>query len=333
MKTPIFIIVILVCLIASALTVLAQDEMQQFFADMETRYNAAEGDQARLDLCIEVLTKYPDTDYTRMIIGTAESHCSALDKLDEFILLAEKVQGQVESEEVKRWIDQRLLGVFGKTKKIDRLDNMAAKLSASGEENFNLYYDFIRAYTDAEQWAPIMKYAEKADPFANRDAYKKEYEDRDYSDEVLTKRGKNRKGLLLTYTGWALANTGDIETALKNFNDAGTMIMHAYTGQSDGKLDYFWGTTLIKAGKLDEALDRLAPLALYDGDEDAMALMKKAYIKKHGDDAKLDQFLKKQRVKFAKQIDDFTLKKYDGTELTLSSHKGKVIVLSFWFPT
>jgi hypothetical protein len=104
-------------------------------------------------------------------------------------------------------------------------------------------------------------------------------------------------------------------------------------GYSYGELDYFWGLTLTQSGLLDDALQRLSPLAIFGEDEDAQQAMKKAYIMKNGGDSNYDEFIKQQRHKYSRPIDDFALAGYDGARLQLSSLKGKVIVLSFWFPT
>jgi hypothetical protein len=213
------------------------------------------------------------------------------------------------------------------------LNSLAGKLIGESEKNFNLYYDLIRAFTEAEQWKPVLSYAEKGNAFATAEAYKNDYPDREMSSDELESRSKNRKGLLLTYSGWAKANSGQPTDALKDFKEAENLIHYTYMNYSSGKLDYFWGLTLIQSGLLDDALHRLSPMAIFGEEEDAQAAMKDAFIKKNGSDANYDEFVKQQRLKFSKQIDDFSLADYDGNQLALSSLKGKVIVLAFWFPT
>jgi hypothetical protein len=309
------------------------NEMDTFFNELEARYTAAPDDQAKLDICKEALTKYPESDYTMMLLDLAKMHSVDLDQLDDYIPLAENTQERVEDPRLKSKIERLLLETFGQAKNLDKLNRTAERLAGGDEKDFNLYYDLVRAYTDAEQWGPVLSYADKGGSFATAEAYKKDYPDREMSTEELTSRGNNRKGLLLTYSGWAKANTGRPVDALKDFETAEPLVHVTYMGYSYGKLDYFWGLTLMQSGLLDDALQRLSPLAIFGEDEDAQEAMKKTYINKNGSDSNYDEFIKQQRRKYSRQIDDFSLAGYDGGRLQLSSLKGKVIVVTFWFPT
>jgi hypothetical protein len=326
---------VLLALCAFAFTANTQEEdpMDTYFNEMEAKYTAAADDKAKLELIKESLAKYPETDYTVMLIDLAKQHSVELDQVDDFVLLAEKIQNQVESPRMKNGIDRILLETFAEIKDIDRLNGMAEKLTGEGEKNFNLYYDLVRAFTVAEEWNPVLSYAQKGEQFATPEAYKKDYPDREMTDKELTSRGKNREGLLLTYAGWAKANTGRPIDALNDFGKAEKLIHYTYMDYSYGKLDYYWGLTLIQSGLLDDALNRLSPLAIFGEEEDAQQAMKETYTKKNGSDSNYDEFVKQQRMKFSKQIDDFSLADYDGNQVALSSFKGKVVVVSFWFPT
>jgi len=335
MKRICCLLIVLAVLLSLAWAANAQepDEMEAFFTELEAKYTAAPDDAAKLEICKEGLTKYPDTDYTVMLLDMAKGHSIELDRVDDFIELAEKTRGLVESESTKERIDQLLLETFGQVKDIARLNAVAEKLLGEAEKNFNLYYDLIRAYTDAEQWEAVLEYVKKDEPYATAEAYKKDYPDREMSAEELESRAKNREGLLLTYSGWAKANMGNPVDALKDFEKAKNQVHMTYMGYSYGELDYFWGLTLMQAGRTEDALQRLSPLAIFGEDEEAQEALKKAFVKTHGDEANYDEFVAQQRRKFARPIDDFTLAGYNGDRLRLLSFKGKVIVLSFWFPT
>lgn len=326
---------VLLVLGAFTFTVNAQEEdpMETYFNEMEAKYTAAPDDKAKLELCKEALAKYPETDYTVMLLDLARGHSIEVDQVDDFILLAEKIRDQVESPRMKNDIDRLLLETFAEIKDIERLNGMAAKVIGESEKNFNLYYDLVKAFTDAEQWDAVLSYAKKGEQFATPEAYKNDYPDREMTAEELASRGKNREGLLLTYAGWAKAKTGRPVDALSDFAKAEKLVHYTYMNYSYGKLDYYWGLTLIQSGLLDDALNRLSPLAVFGEEEDARQAMKEAYVKKNGSEANYDEFVKQQRLKFSKQIDDFTLADYNGDAVALSSFKGKVIVLSFWFPT
>lgn len=317
----------------AAVPAFSQGETEAKIDSMMAAYDGAKDAQAKLALVREALSAYPESQYTASLLDMAREHCAELEQMDEFIRLANEVRGRVEGADAKKSIDRTLIAAFGEMKDVARLDETAARYIGESEEKFNLFYDLVRAYTDAGAWSPVLQYAERAGRFASAEAFKKDYPDRKMSDEDLAQRGRNRQGLVLTYTGWAKANTGRPEEALKDFEAADALTTRAYMGYSDGKLDYFWGTTLAGDGKLDAALSRLAPLALFLEDEESRNAMKDAYVKKNGSDAGYDAFLKEQRMKHSRAIDDFTLARYDSTMLSLSSFKGKVLLVSFWFPT
>jgi tetratricopeptide (TPR) repeat protein len=317
----------------TALPALAQGEVEEKIDKIMAGYDEAESTQAKLDIIRDALSSYPESKYTATLLSMAKEHYMELGQMDEFVSLAMKVRSQVKSVDAQRDIDGVLVETYGEMKDTPRLDEAAERYIGESEENFNLFYDLIQAYANANGWSAVLKYAGRAEQFANAEAYRKDNPTRKMSDEDLAQRGRNRQGILLAYAGWAKANTGRPDEAFADYEKADALMPRAYMGFSTGDLDYFWGVTLERSGKLDAALSRLAPLALFGGDEKAGESMKEAYIKKNGSDAGYDAFLKDERMKYSRPIDDFTLAQYDSTMLSLSSFKGKVMVVSFWFPT
>jgi hypothetical protein len=103
MKKILFNLVALIALCAFAFTGNAQEaeEIEAYFNEMEAKYTEAPDDKAKLELCKEVLAKYPESDYTVMILNMAKWHSTQLDQMNDFIALAEKIQGQVEDARTK----------------------------------------------------------------------------------------------------------------------------------------------------------------------------------------------------------------------------------------
>jgi hypothetical protein len=325
------LILLILCVLAAPAP--AQENVEQVIDSLMSEYEAAPDDAAKLSICLDVLGRYPESNYTVPLLGIAKDHSAALGKLDDFLLIAEKIRGQVTAEKMQGSIDRFLLETYGEAKHLEKLNVLAEKLTAGEEGNFNLFYDLIRAYTATEQWDRILAYTDQALPFANAEAYKNDFPDRKMTDDEIEERARNREGLLRTYSGWAKAHTGRIEQALEDFKFSDGITQRMYMGHTYGNLDHFWGVTLARAGKIDEALDRLAAKAIFGEDEDARKAMREAYAEKFGNDDQYDAFVEQQRMKLARKIDDFSLAQYTGEPLTLSSLQGKVILLSFWFPT
>ncbi len=333
MKKSIYAAFVLVALIVFTPMTRAQEIPDSLFDEMRAQYEATTDAKVKLDICRQGLMQFPESKYTMFLLNLAKDNSAELNQMEEFISLAENVRSQVESQDMQKSINRLLVETFGEMGDVPRLDALSKQRIENEEENYNLFYDLVRAYTDTEQWTTVLTYAGRAEPFANAESYKKDYPDRLMSDEDFAESGRNRKGLLLTYTGWAKANGGQTKAALNDYKTAEKLARRAYLGYSEAKLDYFWGKTLIESGQIDQAMNRLSAKALFDEDEASLEALKEAYIEKNGGEAECEKFLEKQRLKFAREIDDFTLDKYDGEKLTLSSFKGKVILISFWFPT
>lgn len=311
----------------------AQESAEQMIDSLMAAYDEASDDAAKLAVCEDVLQKYPESNYTVPLLGLAKEHSVELGALAEFVQFAEQIRSRVSSQETLDDIDRFMLETYGEAKQLDKLNTLAGRLTKDTEGDFNLYYDLAKAYADVEQWDAVLDYAERARPFATPEAYKNDYPDREMSDEVLEQRARNREGLIHTYAGWAKAQTGQFDAALDEFADADERTDRLYMGHTYGNLDYFWGQTLAMAGKTDQAIGRLAPRAIFGEDDETMAALRDVYIKKNGSEDGFDSFIESMRTKLARPVDDFTLKGYSGEELTLSSFNGKVILLSFWFPT
>jgi len=296
-------------------------------------YDEAKGDSAKLAVCLDILKKYPESRYTYYLLRTAQDHSAALGRTDEFTSFAEKIDSRVSDPEIKADVGRILAGLYAERGEVDKLEKVASRLAAGPVRKFSIFYDLIQAYAEVGMWRKVLDYAGEAEEFANAEAYRREYPTAKLSQEELEKRGRNRKGLILSYTGWAKANTGRIQEALSDYKAADKFMERAYMGYSNWELDYFWGETLAKAGRFEEAIDRLARKALFGEDEDARKALHEAYTKLKGSDAGFDDYLWKLRTELARPIEDFTLEGYDGSRLTLSSFKGKVVLLAFWFPT
>lgn len=327
------LLVMLIIICVCALSAAAQESTEQLIDSLMAAYDAAPDDAAKLAVCRDVLTKYPESNYTVSLLGIAKDHSSELDAMDAFVDFAEEIRTRVANPETQQQIDRLLLDAYGAVKRIDKLNLLAQRITSDSKENFNLYYDLVKAYTAAEVWERAAEYAEKARPFATAEAYRIDYPKREMTDEELQERARNREGLIYTYAGWAKAHMGMLQPALEDFAAADARTKRMYMGHTYGELDYFWGRTLANAGKLDQALERLAAKTIFGEDEDARAAMREVFIERQGSEEQFDAYLDQERARLAKHIDDFSLETYSGGQLALSSLAGKVILLSFWFPT
>jgi len=68
-------------------------------------------------------------------------------------------------------------------------------------------------------------------------------------------------------------------------------------------------------------------------DERALAGFKKAYVGVNGSEKGFDEYAARMHRKIAKDVGDFELADYHGIRHTLGDLRGRVTLLTFWFPT
>jgi len=310
-----------------------KDGLESYFQEMSNKFRAAEDAQERLNLCQEFLKKYPDTTYTPTIVAAAKAQLAALDRSDEFVPLVKGLLARIEDPERQQRIRLLLAEAYGEAGATRELAGLAKKIVSGEKVTFNTYLPLIRSMVEAGMWPGVLDYAGQAEPLATAEAYAREFPDRKYSQEQLQEFARNRQGLLLTYAGWAKANTGQAETALRDFRKAEPLVNKHYLGYSADELDLYWGKTLLQQGQAAAALDRLASKAIFGSDEAAREACKAAYVKKTGAAEGFETFLEKQRPAIARTLDNLAFETYDGRKIELGDFKGKVLLLAFWFPT
>jgi tetratricopeptide (TPR) repeat protein len=310
-----------------------EEDFESYFQKMTEKFRAAKDAQERLDLCQEFLAKYPDSNHTPTIVGAAKAQFAALDRSAEFIPMVKELLPKIEDAERLQRIRMALAEAYGEAGATKELTALAKEIVSGDKVTFNTYLPLIRSMVEAEMWDGVLQYAAKADSMANAEAYAKEFPDNKFTPEQLKERGDNRQGLLLTYAGWAKANSGRTAEALQDFQKAEPLVNKHYLGYSADELDLYWGKTLLMQDQAGAAMDRLASKAIFGNDESAREAYKAAYVKKTGSEEGFETFLDKQRPANARSLENVAFETYDGKKMELANFKGKVLLLAFWFPT
>jgi tetratricopeptide (TPR) repeat protein len=335
MKQKITLLLMALLLATTGVFLLAEekDGFESYFQEMSNKFRAAEDAQERLSLCQEFLKKYPDTNYTPSIVAAAKAQFAAMDRPAEFVPMIKGLLDRIEDPERQQRIRLVLAEAYGDAGATKELAALAGKIVSGDQVTFNTYLPLIRSMVEARMWKGVLKYAGKAETFANAEAYAKEFPDRNYSQEQLQESARNRQGMLLTYAGWAKANTGQADEALADFQKAEPLVNKHYLGYSADELDLYWGKTLLQQGQAAAALERLASKAIFGNDESALDAYKAAYVKKNGSEDGFAAFMDKQRPAIARTLDNLAFETYDNQKIELGDFKGKVVLLAFWFPT
>lgn len=310
-----------------------QEDIDKEFDEGTEKFSRTDDLMEKYSISRDFLLKHPETKYTAKLLRiTWDGFVVRLHRPDVFIEMAEYMRGKIKDADLARRIDLMLIQAYAEAGDGVKLKALARTVASGENVTFNNLYSIIGAAVNAGEWQMVLDYCNQAKRFANAEEFQKEFPDIKETLEELEQRGRNRLGILFAYIGWAKENLGRRAEALADFAAADTLVAKSYMGY-EYRLDLYWGRTLLNSGKTQEAIDKLAAGALLGEYTQMQAALREAYDAKFSDPDGYDLFVENLRKKIAYPIDDFTLTNYQGEQLALSSLKGKVVMLAFWFPT
>lgn len=325
--------------LALAVPAFAQDghDSAQDYRESMTKYRAAETVDAKSAVWLGFLQRNPDTDYTVNIVNYLVNsyYLRHLDDPAAALSFIEETAAKVVDAKRKRGLAVLTIGIHGRLKDGDKLGEIAQQLASSGEMGYDEHDAITRAAVEAEAWELALEHADAALSFATPEAIRAYYDEmgRKVDDLRVKKVIGWRTGPSIASKGWALVKLGRVDEGKAVLEQAVGVTPHYFVGVPDSALDFYQAELLMDEGKYAEALDRIAPRAIFMGGDEAKELLRRAYVEVHGGEEGLDDFLWSKRLESAKPVGDFTLPDYEGNEHKLSDLRGKVTILSFWFPT
>lgn len=198
----------------------------------------------------------------------------------------------------------------------------------------------------AWNWAEQSSNLESADKLVSIGIEKLEQELETFEGKpsYVSKAGweKNRKfmlGMYLDTKGYVLAQMG-------NYNEALPIMEKSveYTNGEDSGINERYVDLLVKTDSYETAIEKAKEFYTEGKTTDELVnLLGQAYVKQHGSEEGLDELTSEleqvSKQKLQEQLKeewldipapDFTLNDLDGNEVSLSDHKGKVVVIDFW---
>ena len=328
------------CLIlVLAVPALAQDgsALEQDYRNSRAEYRAAETVDAKSAVWLAFLERNPDTDYTVNLVNYLVNsyYLRHLNDPAAALDFVEGIESKVNDAERKRGLHFQTVVIYGRLKDVDKLTEVAKELTSSGEMLYDEHNTITRAAVEAEAWELALEHADAAMTFATPEAIRAYYATRNRKvDDIWLKKNIGwRMGSSMATKGWALIKLGRVDEGKAVLEQAESVTPHYFVGAPDSVLDFYQAELLLDEGKYSEAIDRIAPRAIFMGSDDAKELLRRAYVGVHGSEEGFEQFLWAKRLESAKPVGDFTLPDYEGNEHKLSDLRGKVTILSFWFPT
>lgn len=301
----------------------------------EAATEAATTPDEKVAVLKEFLVRYPDTVHT---VEAVESAVYALAQrggqpaeADAFVVAHLR---RIRNPERRRDVAFQRLPLLARLERREELRALAGELSAGRALTYREAMAIGDAATAAGEWELARRTYTDADIYASEEAIRNESAGARMSDDRIARAARRRKAAVLTGLGWAEANLGRMDDALRHFALARQFDLIGFLGTTESKLGIYQGQTLLRAGQVAQALETLAPEAVFGESEEAVNVFREAFLASGGDPSRFDAFLAAERVRLARPAVDFTLPDYQGVPHTFSAlRNGEVALLAFWFPT
>ncbi|MEJ5167007.1 MAG: hypothetical protein WHV67_08275, partial [Thermoanaerobaculia bacterium] len=194
------------------------------------------------------------------------------------------------------------------------------------------YSETVKALLEAEGFEESLKLLEEAKRFCTMDYIDKKYEK---LSQERRKRYFNRWNFEVEFLrGRALKGQKNYEEALKSFERAKGFLKPSFQGTYMDNFNLHLAQLLKEMGKKEEAISTIIPDVLFEKNEENYKFFKEIYKEIYNSEEGIEEFLMKKKEEISPFAMDFTLKSYEGKEFNFKEiSKGKVALLTFWFPT
>lgn len=308
----------------------AVSEVERAFEASRQIYEATESPEQKISLIREFLASYPESEYTERTLGLASDLLvGELQRPEEAHALFAEVLSRLEDPEIRLAAQTQLARLHARTGRVEDLGALTRRMADEHELNYGNYYRLMDVALDAEAWDLLLELADASLAFASPEAYQAQYPD--MTAEQSERGGRRRVAISSAYEGWALANLDRHDEALTIFADAAPETTYNLVGADDTDLHLYWGKTLIRAGRHQDAMDKLALEALYGSDE-AMEAYQECWVAARGGERGLAEHLWTLRQKHAKPLPGFSLADYDGESVSTEDFAGDVLLIAAWNP-
>ncbi len=324
--------------IATALLIGCGAQSQQSAEDAYSEFRKAireiETPEEKTALCEDFLTRFPESEHTGSLAGAvAYYRGEAMEDPGGAVTVLDEILAEVDDPKTRFQVQMAQFPLAQKTGRAMDLDVIVTELQAHRALTFSENLEVSETAAEHELWSLAETQAVAASTLATVEAFRSEYPDTDLTDDEVAAKAGNRSVMAATNRGWALAHLDREMEALEVFEAAAPLSQSNYLGVPSTELFSYWGRTALTQGEAERALELLGPTAVLGDNDEAFDAYREAYISVHEGEVGFEDFLWSARQDLAKVVDDFELPDYEGTLRRLSDTRGKVVFLSFWFPT
>ena len=311
------------------------DPAETAYDALRTAWGEAETAEAKLALAEDYLAEFPDTDHSGSMAGAVAYYrgYELQDPEGAWNVLSAALD-HIEDPEQRFEVSMEALSLAQSVEVPLDLAEVANALGSVRPLTFDEHDQVAETAIDLEEWMVADEHSAAASLMATPEQYRKDYPDREFTDEEVATRAQRRRASSLANNAWAVFNLGDAELAMERFAEADAVRSVTYLDVPDSPLFRYWGRAALQTGDVDRAIELLGAETIF-GEEPKAAepYLKEAYAAKYGSEEGFQEFLWTTRNVHAKTADDFELLDYEGNSHRLSDANGKVTLLAFWFPT
>jgi len=324
-------------IIAVALTVgcaKAPPTEDEVYTELRAAFSESEDPAEKLDIARSFLAQFPEGDRAPRVLDAAVAILEDdMEDGSQALGLVEQALAGVTDPESRFRMKATLWRLAREHGEPFSLREVAAELDGHRELGYGDLHELMELAVKAEEWSLAEQWADAGLAFASAEAYRADYPDRDYSDELIAHRAANRLTYSLGHKAWAAYQQGRVEEAMDLFAEGEGEMNFSYVGAPETPLYKFWGRAHFNQGELDRAAELVEADAVMGGSDFAMDTLKEVFVARTGSEDGVDAFLRETRERLSRIVDDFTLPTYSGSDFQLSSTLNKVVLLNFWFPT
>ncbi len=285
-------------------------------------------------LCEEFLKSFPKSEHTGSLAGAvAYYRGEAMEDPGGAVTVLDQILAEVDDPETRFQVQMAQFPLAHEIGRTKDLEAIVTELEVHRALTFSEHLEVGEMAAGHQLWSLAETQAAAASTLATAEAFRSDYPDNDLTDAELAAKADNRSVMAATNRGWALAHLDRKTEALEVFEAAAPLSQTNYLGVPSTELFAFWGRTSLAQGDAERALELLGPTAVLGDNDEAFEAYREAYIAVHEDEAGFEDFLWSARQDLAMVIDDFELPDYQGALNRLGDTRGKVVFLSFWFPT
>lgn len=327
-------IVILVSAMALSCGGPAKPTADEAYTAFRSAISEVETPAEKAALCEAYLRDYPNSERAGSLAGAVAYYRGhQMEDAEGAVTVLDELLGKVDDPETRFKVR---MARFPLARDLDRpadLDAIVADLENHRPLTFGENLEVGELAAEYEMWDLAEDRASAAAALATVEAFQADHPETELTDEELTLKAEKRQVLAAAARGQALTHLDRTDEALAVFEAAEPLSRVNYLGVPETDLFAIWGQSVLEQGDPEKALTLLGPTAVLGDNDEAMEAYREAFTAVHGEQANFESFVWTQREKLARVIDDFELPTYDGTLKRISDFRGRVVFLSFWFPT